>query len=344
MRHHAPLCAATGAAVLAFALNAGAAAAALLPPVLAPPAPFPLVLGQSLEREFVAPGVERAAYRLQTSAGPLVISLVTFDPREPTLRLGTVLARDRIVSNGETISSMAARTGAARRNQRGLFRIGNTNTPLGVLAQNGALVRTPSSRTALTIGHDRSVRFETYRFHGTATANGTNAIPIGAVNEWPPHDGAALLTPAFGLAPACAQCVVAELVPVPTPDAPAAPPGGRYRVTQIDTGTAPAQPGFALGLGPAAQSAVETLPDVGDLIDVALDTDPPRPACRMRSAAGLRCCRTALPWTIPLRPATPSVRGASRPRRPSRCTTAVWRSWWSTAGGRCSRSASTAPS
>jgi len=261
------------AAALSTALCTVRAAAAFLPTQLLPPAPFPLVLGQSLEREFVAPGVERAAYRLQTSAGPLVVSLVAFDPREPSVRIGTVLARDRIVSAGETISSMAARTNAVAGINADYFDIGNTNSPLGILAQNGALVRTPSSRVAFTVARDRSIHIDTYRFSGSAVVNGTTTIPIATLNEWPPHDGAAFLTPSYGIPSAVADCSVAELTPVSNPTG-ALPPGGRYRVTQIDTGTAPLQPGFALGLGPAAQDGLAVLPDVGDLIDVTADTDP----------------------------------------------------------------------
>jgi exopolysaccharide biosynthesis protein len=252
------------------------AAAATLPDQLLPPPPFPLVVSQSLEREFVAPGVERAAYHLQTSAGPLVISLVAFDPREPSLHVATVLARDRIVSAGETVSSMAARTGAIAGINADYFDIGNTNSPLGVLAQNGSLVRSPSTRTAFTIGRDRSIKFEGYHFTGSAVDNGATTIPIAAVNEWPPHDGATLLTPNFGVPSAAADCVVAELTPLPSASPPGAPPpSGKYRVSQIDTGTAPLGPAFALALGPAAQNGLATLPDVGDLIDVTVDTDPP---------------------------------------------------------------------
>lgn len=260
-------------AVIAVAACRPPAAAAFLPALLAPPAPFPLVLSQSFEREFVAPGVERATYRLQTSAGPVVMSIVHVDVREPSVRLGTVLAHERIVSGGETVSAMAARTGAVAGINADYFDIGNTNSPLGVLVQNGALVRTPSRRVALTVGRDRSVAFTTYHFSGTALVNRSLTIPITSVNEWPPHDGAALLTPSYGIPAAAQNCVVAELTPVSGAET-LASPAGRYRVTQIDTGVAPPHPAYALALGPAAQSGLSSLPDVGDLIDITLDTEP----------------------------------------------------------------------
>jgi hypothetical protein len=276
-----------GAIPFVFAgLCTARAAAAFLPDELVPPAPFPLVLRQVLEREFVAPGVERASYHLQTSAGPVVISLVAFDPREPNLHAATVLARDRVVSAGETVSSMAARTGAIGGINADYFDIGNTNSPLGILAQNGSLVRTPSARMALTVGRDRSIRFQAYHFTGSALDNGTTTIPIAAVNEWPPHDGAAFITPSYGVPPAAPGSLVAELTPVPAMNPLGAPPSGRYRVTQIDTGTAPLQPGFALALGPVGKDGLATLPDVGDLIDVAVDTDPPMSAVQEAVGGG----------------------------------------------------------
>ena len=83
-----------------------------LPLTLAPPAPFPLMTSAAATRAFVAPGVSRADYIVRTSSGPLAIHVVAFDPREPTLRITTVLAHDRLASEGETVSSMARRTGA----------------------------------------------------------------------------------------------------------------------------------------------------------------------------------------------------------------------------------------
>jgi hypothetical protein len=257
--------------MVALALVAAPVAAqAALPNLLAPALPFPLVVSQSIEREFVAPGIARGTYRLATPGGPIVISFVTADPREPTVRLGAVLARNRVVSSAETVASMALRTGAVAGINADYFDIGNTNTPLGILAQDGALVRTPSTRAALSVGRDRTVHIAAYRFAGTAVDNGT-PIALSAVNEWPPQGGATLLTPAYGLPPAIANVNIAELVPI---SASGIAPGGRYRVSQIDQGTVPVRPGFALALGPAAQNALRVQPDVGDLIDITIDTDP----------------------------------------------------------------------
>jgi hypothetical protein len=228
------------------------------------------VLASSVEREPVAPGVSRATYRLVTSAGPLVVSVVVVDPREPTVRLGTVLAHDRITSKDEVVSSMAHRTGAVAGINGDYFDINGSGAPVGVLVRNGNLDRTPSSRVALTIARDGAVRFETYRFAGGAADGAVNA-PITSVNEWPPQNGVAVLTPAFGTPPATPGITLIGLVPFARDRGEAA----RYRVASVTL--APPWPpagGLRLAYGPAAQG-FGPVPDVGDLMTVAYDTDPP---------------------------------------------------------------------
>ncbi len=255
-------------------LAAPQAAAAAIPASLAPPAPFPLIATQSFDHEFVAPGITRGSYHLQTSNGPLVISFVTIDPHNPMVHLGTVLSHDRIISSGETASSMAARTGAVAGINADYFDIGNTNTPLGILIENGGLVRTPSSRVALTVTRDRTVHFAPFHFSGVAH-DGNQTLPIATVNEWPPvAAGATLLTPMFGVPSAApSSTFVAEMVPSPIDGEPdTSAPNGRYRITQIDQGAPPGQPGFALAFKTTPPGIA---PDVGDLIDIGVDTDPP---------------------------------------------------------------------
>ena len=121
----------------------------MLPATLAPPPPFPLIVAQSSAPEFVAPGITRADYRITTNAGPLVVHVVAVDPQEPTVRISVVMARDRLISPGETVSSMAGRTNAVAGINGDYFDIGQTNQPLNVVVSGGVLVRTPSKRAAL---------------------------------------------------------------------------------------------------------------------------------------------------------------------------------------------------
>ena len=254
-----------------MACAAAPAFGATLPLSLAPPAPFPLVTASSAEREPVAPGVARTTYRMVTAAGPLVVSVVTVDPKEPTVRLGAVLAHDSIVSKDETTSSMARRTGAVAGINGDYFDINASGAPLGVVIRNGVLERTPSARIALTVTRDRDVLFARYGFAGTARFGGV-VVPITGVNEWPPQNGASLLTPAFGTIPATNASNVVVLDVRQGADSRA---GAAYSVTTVTNGPPyPPATGLRLAYGPAAQ-AIGPVPAVNDTVFIDLSTDPP---------------------------------------------------------------------
>jgi hypothetical protein len=206
------------------------------------------------------------------------VHVVAIDTREPTVRFGAVVAHDRMISAGEPISAMAARTGAVAGVNADYFDIGNTNQPLNVVVRGGRILRTPSTRVALQVGTDNHVAFGGVGFTGSVT-DGTSALPLTGVNEWPPQGGAALLTPAFGALTAAPNIEVAALAPLDT--LPGAP--GTYRVTALGPAQAGPVLGPELGFGPAAQQA-GPLPAVGDTVALAFDTQPP--AAGLAAAVG----------------------------------------------------------
>lgn len=238
-----------------------------LPASLAPPAPFPLVVAQSAAAEEIAPGVRRADYRLVTSAGPVVVHVVAVDTHDPAVRLDAAIAHDRLISTGETVSSMAKRTGAVAGINADYFDIGNTNQPLNVVVRGGALLRTPSRRASLQVFADGSLGIGYAAFTGSAAVNGT-LIPLTGVNEWPPQGGAALLTPAFGVLTAAPEVVAVQLAPIEAPGGP-----GTYRV--VAAGPAHAGPvmGPTLALGPAAL-AFGPVPSAGDTVAITYNLAP----------------------------------------------------------------------
>ncbi len=240
----------------------------IFPPSLAPPAPFPLVTSSAVTSAFVAPGIRRATYRLSTSAGPLVVDLVAIDLREPTVRLDAVVAHDRLISQGETVSSMAARTGAVAGVNADYFDIGQTNQPLNVVVSGGNLLRSPSTRAAMTVGRDRSVRFGSVRFTGDVRYGGSD-VPLTGIGIWPPQGGASLMLPSYG---AIRPAPGVRLAALEALDDRA---GTRtYRVTRIDDG-APSAPAAAyLAFGPAAL-ALAPAPAPGDTVAVGATLDPP---------------------------------------------------------------------
>jgi hypothetical protein len=235
------------------------------PANLAPPQPFPLVVAQSVTGEFVAPGVSRADVRLRTSAGPLAVHIVAVDTTEPTVRLGVVLSHDRLISSGETVSSMAARTGAVAGVNADYFDIGNTNQPLNIVVQGGALVRSPSSRVALFVGKDKRVHFGTASLRGTV-AYGDAEVPLTGVNIWPPQGGVSLLTPAYGALAARPAVTTVGIAP----DASAA---DAFRVTGVLMPAAAPLDVPALAFGPAA-AAVAAPPAPGTPLELSMTLDP----------------------------------------------------------------------
>lgn len=202
---------------------------------------------------------------MRTSAGPLAVHIVAVDTSEPTVRLGVVLSHDRLISSGESVSSMAARTGAVAGVNADYFDIGNTNQPLNIVVQGGRLVRSPSSRAAVFVGKDRRVHFGTATLRGTIAFGGAE-VPLTGVNIWPPQGGASLLTPAYGaLAARPAVTTLGIASDAPDPDA--------YRVTGVLTPAAVPLDGPALAFGPAA-AAIAAPPAPGTPLRMSLTLDP----------------------------------------------------------------------
>jgi hypothetical protein len=152
------LLAACAAAAACAAFSHAPAAAAPLPARLAPPRPFPSVVACDLTRETIAPGVERAAYRLLTAAGPLRIAIVIADPTNRWVRFDAVPARDALLGALEPVSSMASRTGAVAGINGDYYAIGAGVAPLGAVVRNGAIVHAGGARPAFAIERDGSVR------------------------------------------------------------------------------------------------------------------------------------------------------------------------------------------
>ncbi len=269
----------------------------MLPATLAPPPPFPLIVAQSSAPEFVAPGITRADYRIRTNAGPLVVHVVVVDPQEPTVRISVVVARDRLISPGETVSSMAGRTNAVAGINGDYFDIGQTNQPLNVVVSNGALLRTPSKRAALAIDTSRQAGIGTFAFTGSVS-DGDNHIPLTTVNEWPPQGGATFLTPAYGALTAVPNTVVATLEPLDT----TAGAPGTYRVASIGPARAGAILGPMLGFGPAARQA-GALPNVDDAIEVAFATQPAFGDLSAAIGGGPQLINNGVPFDDPNAPA-----------------------------------------
>jgi exopolysaccharide biosynthesis protein len=242
----------------------------VLPPVLQPLPPLGPIVVQSMRESFVAPGVARAVYRLETPLGPLVVHVVAVDPHDRTVRFATILAKDRLISSGETVSSMSLRGDAVAGINGDYFDIGNTNQPLNLVVQDGQLVRTPSKRYALDVLRDGTVRFDTFAFHGSVHY-GTSVVPLTTINEWPPEGGATLLTPAYGRLKPAPGVTVRALVPDPASGDASAP---TFSAAPFDASAPLDVAGPLLGFGPAAL-ALSAPPQPGDEVTLEEHVDPP---------------------------------------------------------------------
>lgn len=242
------------------ALPLGALAASL-PPLIAPDAPFPHILTDAATFSFVAPGISYGDYELRTVDGPIAVRVISLDLRDSSVRVDAALAQDRLVSSGETVSSMAMRTDAVAGVNGDYFDIANTNAPLNVLVQDGRLVHSPMRRYAVAIHRDRSVSFDEFTFGGTLQMASGSTVHLDGVNEWaPPKGGTTILTPAFGSVPPQENVTLVRLAPVF-----GAPPFATYRVIAIADNTTAQPAGYYVGIGLNAYGSTG-VPNDGDTI------------------------------------------------------------------------------
>jgi Phosphodiester glycosidase len=260
-------------ALLFLLLGAAPAHANQLPERIAPDPPFPRILVEAPTIESVAPGVEYGDYQLVTEAGPLAIHVVAVDPHRADIRLGSVLADDALESRGETIGSMAKRTGAVAGINADYFDIGNTNRPENIVVRGGVLLQMPEKRYALAITRDGMPHIAEFTFSGQIEID-QRMMSIDGVDEMPPPNGGiSLLTPLYGRVPPQDNVTLIGLQPLG-----GTPPLARYRVTGTADNLSPQPPGYYVAIGPSDYSVLD-VPDPnaevvasGDLAPLGLDS------------------------------------------------------------------------
>jgi hypothetical protein len=270
------------------------AAREVLPQTLAPAPPFPAISAETVERAEIAPGIEFARYHLASSAGPLIVTALALDPAEPTLALNPVLASDRLVSTGETLSSMASRTGAVAALNADFFDVGNTYQPLGIVATSGSLLRSPSERAALVVTRGHEVRIGPVPFTGTARA-GERRWELRGVGIMPKEGGVVLVQRAYGTLPALPGASLVTLEALPGA-------GGAYRAAAVEELAAPHAPAFGLIFGRGAEQGA-ALPAPGEEIRLELATVPPLAEIALALGGGPQLVKDGRPYDDPQAPA-----------------------------------------
>lgn len=239
--------------------------AAALPLAPAPAAPFPHILSDASTLTELAPGITYGEYRMRTAEGPLSVHVLAVDPRERTVRLGTALAAETLVSPGETLSSMARRTGALAGINADYFDINQTNMPLNLLIEGGRYVRAPMRRPVFAVRSDGTASIAEYTIAQTAAFSG-QTFALAPQNDWPPRGPAAMLiTSQYGSLHPAPGVTLFALQPQETP--------GRFDVlSQVET--TQVQPrGYYFALGPDADPS--RFPPAGEPLTIATQGDPP---------------------------------------------------------------------
>ena len=244
-------------------------AASILPAAPQPMPPFPRIITDAPVISPVAPGIEYGEYAILTQDGPLSLHVLAIDLHDPHVHIGTALAENRMVSAGETVSSMAHRTGAVAGVNGDYFDINQTNQPLNILVENGKLVRMPMQRYALAFDANQTPEFTQFQVTAQAVLGG-GTIPLKTINDWPPPGGGTvLITQDYG-----------ELHPVQNVTEfslqllSGTPPFATYRVGDIQDATVSQPPGNYLAIGPQDYGTF-ALPNPGDTIAIQAAATPP---------------------------------------------------------------------
>lgn len=270
------------------------AASPALPPAIDPQTPFPHILTDASEIQEVAPGVTYGDYEMRTAEGPLSLHVVAVDPRAPDVRVESVLASNRLISGGETVSAMARESGAIAGINGDYFDINNTNEPLNILIENGRLLRTPMQRYALAITRSHAIFFSEFTFAGDVQLANGNRVPLDAVNVWPaPRGGISLLTPELGSVLPQDDVTLVALAPLGENA-----PFTSYRVTGIADNTAEQPAGYYLGIGINAYAAAG-VPNVGDTLVARDATVPPLQDISTAVGGGPLLVRDGMPFADP---------------------------------------------
>jgi len=211
-----------------FAAFSSVACSASLAGTAAPPFPqpsgWPIIAKATRSSEPLGPGVSLAHVRLATADGPLAISIVRADLRNPYVSLAAAAHHDGIVGPGEPLRDMAERVGAEAGINGDYFDINGSGAPLNALVIGGRVEHSGDGKAAFVAGRDNRVSMGVVSWSATLTNRSGFTLPIPTVNDL---TGAAptLVTPLLGAAPAGeATCVVLD------PDRDPA----TYRVIAID--------------------------------------------------------------------------------------------------------------
>jgi hypothetical protein len=263
-----------------------------------PPGAWPAVLTSTGFTVPVASGILYSHFAVTTGSGPLDVHHLRVDLANPMVRLGVGLARERLMSDDEAVSSMVLRNGAIAGVNGDYYDIHESGMPLNILIRNGVLLRSPWRFVALAVGKNGAARVARFRWTGTVSVPETGeSRPLVGYNSGLADNGLVAMSElrGYGAPPpeAGVRQTVVELTPandstefVVKPESvtpvgtPAAAPGdeGRYFVKQVWPQQAfyapfPSGEMILVGRGSAADWLSQKV-TAGQQVQVNLTTDP----------------------------------------------------------------------
>lgn len=237
---------------------------------------WPAVLAQTAALALpVATGIEYHRLTLETKDGPLDIHQLTVDLSNSMVRLGVGLARDRLISDDEPVSSMVLRSGAIAGVNGDYFDIHQSGMPLNIVVRDGVLLRSPWRWVAFAVGKDGTPRIARYRWTGTIALPETKETrPLEGYNSGLYTNGIVAISDIRGFGVPAPGSPMHQAVVELTP----AGEGGRYFVKQAWAQQAfsaplPKDEIILAGLGTGADWLMSKM-QAGMQVQVNLTTDP----------------------------------------------------------------------
>lgn len=171
----------------------------LIPNIFVQPASWPPVLKTRTVAEKIGPGVTYARWSLATAQGPLALSITTVNLRDKFVTLTVAAHQDRVVAQGETLSSMADRVGAEVAINGDYFDINDTGSPLNALVMNGRIEHQTDGKAALMIDDANRILMTAPQWSAQFVAHSGYVLPIAAVNDFAPQENVTLVTRRAGI-------------------------------------------------------------------------------------------------------------------------------------------------
>ena len=149
--------------------------------------------------QIVSEGVSWISVELPTADGLQRINLLLVDLANAHVRLGVVQEQNRLLGPGETLSSMAQRTGAVAGINGDYFEMSGTGDALGMVEIDDQIWQSPSSSSVLGITASGRLTIGPEAFFGSVAAGGSR-YSLRSINRYSDAgaNALALYTPALG--------------------------------------------------------------------------------------------------------------------------------------------------